>query len=775
MVLLSILGLPIRIVRIPFSLAILLVGFKHRRSFNLPVAGLDENKAQTIYYALTQAAADSPSHTETSQNWLKCLYITQIASSRVFSEIDAVEAHLRFWVHRLRSGNHFWFTLLRQGPLHFVRRLMRLFHIPTRHRAITADRGIADSASRASNDAEMVERRILILRLVLSELCETASSIQKAGSILCLKHQKQPELEQTSLYGTASSSVVNSNETFFSYADSAIKESLLLLVQSFTALHTNLYSTLHQEIYDTVDAATEPALNAPLSSPRSHEERPMAFQALRRALGIDPLYNSAAGQQRDDILRVPQEQIEDNGPSAAVSQLDSHTLGTGGPSSMLSSLDRRSPVCNLLKAAEDTLGIAESAAAFIQDPNTASSVHVTLVQARKHALSLADHPSHRLAPLPSWVSMPSQVQQHWLQYTLITIAITSTSIFLVKHSRLVGSRDLENWIQATVNALRGAWTEHVMDPLGRVQGELFNTFRRRPSIVSMAEYEADRDSLQRMLNDFSADYVKRRGAKAATKALIAGRSGGGDGVGDHHDITHNTAAAAAAASPQNGTPSPSSPPLTPPSDVALFQGMSLMMHSYENELKQPIKNLVSGDLMRSLLIQVQKLKVDTESAMLEIDQILKANELSISLVAAIPAFAIAGLGIYGLGHILTPAPPDPRREAVNARIAMIDVERAFEALAVLEEQQERQEVPGPTNNDRAYMEAHGMALYRVAVAYAEADLLFKKHRGLLTLSGAAEWPNLQSDVLQLAAPGCAAQKLRTAQRMMRVYAIYQHD
>ncbi len=34
-----------------------------------------------------------------------------------------------------------------------------------------------------------------------------------------------------------------------------------------------------------------------------------------------------------------------------------------------------------------------------------------------------------------------------------------------------------------------------------------------------------------------------------------------------------------------------------------------------------------------LCIQVQKLKVDTEAAMLEIDQILKANELSISLVS----------------------------------------------------------------------------------------------------------------------------------------------
>lgn len=42
----------------------------------------------------------------------------------------------------------------------------------------------------------------------------------------------------------------------------------------------------------------------------------------------------------------------------------------------------------------------------------------------------------------------------------------------------------------------------------------------------------------------------------------------------------------------------------------------------------------------TLSMQVQRLKVDTEAAMLELDQILKANELSISLVAAVPALAL---------------------------------------------------------------------------------------------------------------------------------------
>lgn len=67
------------------------------------------------------------------------------------------------------------------------------------------------------------------------------------------------------------------------------------------------------------------------------------------------------------------------------------------------------------------------------------------------------------------------------------------------------------------------------------------------------------------------------------------------------------------------------------------------------------------------MLQVQKLKVDTESAMLEMDQILKANELSIALVAAIPALIFASLGVYGLVRWLRPVPPDPRVEALPCR------------------------------------------------------------------------------------------------------------
>jgi nuclear-control-of-ATPase protein 2 len=54
--------------------------------------------------------------------------------------------------------------------------------------------------------------------------------------------------------------------------------------------------------------------------------------------------------------------------------------------------------------------------------------------------------------------------------------------------------------------------------------------------------------------------------------------------------------------------------------------------------------------------------------MLELDQILRANELSISLVAAVPGLLLSWTLLRGLWVLLlVRAPPDARREATPCR------------------------------------------------------------------------------------------------------------
>ena len=100
----------------------------------------------------------------------------------------------------------------------------------------------------------------------------------------------------------------------------------------------------------------------------------------------------------------------------------------------------------------------------------------------------------------------------------------------------------------------------------------------------------------------------------------------------------------------------------------MLEGMDILMRTYESELKRPLQNMINGQLARALLIQVQKLKVDTESAMLELDQILRANELNVALIAAIPAILVAGGILYFVfATLINRTGPDPYKSLVPCR------------------------------------------------------------------------------------------------------------
>jgi hypothetical protein len=71
--------------------------------------------------------------------------------------------------------------------------------------------------------------------------------------------------------------------------------------------------------------------------------------------------------------------------------------------------------------------------------------------------------------------------------------------------------------------------------------------------------------------------------------------------------------------------------------------MDLVMKTYQREIQRPILSLLFGDLMRGLLIQVQKVKIDTEAAMLAADQVLRSNEINFNLIATMPVLLLSYL------------------------------------------------------------------------------------------------------------------------------------
>ncbi len=52
-----------------------------------------------------------------------------------------------------------------------------------------------------------------------------------------------------------------------------------------------------------------------------------------------------------------------------------------------------------------------------------------------------------------------------------------------------------------------------------------------------------------------------------------------------------------------------------------------VLRAYEQDLKRPFMGTIRGNLVRALLIQIQKTKVDVEVAIGGIDSILKSQEL----------------------------------------------------------------------------------------------------------------------------------------------------
>ncbi|KAA8544502.1 hypothetical protein F0562_022458 [Nyssa sinensis] len=185
---------------------------------------------------------------------------------------------------------------------------------------------------------------------------------------------------------------------------------------------------------------------------------------------------------------------------------------------------------------------------------------------------------------------PRKVTLYWMRYTCGAVGISVCSLWLLRHSSLMGSSDIDNWIREAKDSTTSFWKDHVEQPLLSIRDELFDTFRKRhKGVMELEEVQLTANSLHRMLLAFSE---QTKGQKF----------------------------------PENA------------SDQEMLE---IVMARYEKELMHPIQSLVGGELARALLIQIQKLKLDIETAMLELDQILRANEINFAILAALPAFFLS--------------------------------------------------------------------------------------------------------------------------------------
>lgn len=151
-------------------------------------------------------------------------------------------------------------------------------------------------------------------------------------------------------------------------------------------------------------------------------------------------------------------------------------------------------------------------------------------------------------------------------------------------------REIAEWVRLNfVDTVVGFWRNWVVKPVGDMLAILRDDDAL--TITSKESLRSDLDSLERMVTDFMKD--------------------------------NNM---------------PVDPPLV---HSAVAQGdLTMMMSQYEHDIRTPYRLIVKGLLVRSMLIQIQKTKVDGLIAITGIDRLLKSQQLLFGILLVLPSLFI---------------------------------------------------------------------------------------------------------------------------------------
>lgn len=299
---------------------------------------------------------------------------------------------------------------------------------------------------------------------------------------------------------------------------------------------------------------------------------------------------------------------------------------------------------------------------------------------------------------------PKKVTLCWIRYTCGAVGLSVVSMWLLRHSSLMGSSDIDNWIREAKEATISFFEEHVEQPVLSIRDDLFETFRKRDKgVMNNEEVQLTVNSLHRMLRAFSEQTMGPRFLENA-------------------------------------------------SDQEMLE---IVMARYEKEMVHPIHNLLSGELARALLIQVQKLKLDIEMAMLELDQILRANEINFAILAALPAFSLFIILVMLVRAWFkqdSKAEGRGRTARLQRRLLIVEVEKRIMQYQTYADQ----------GREKDAQCIYGLMIYALDRLYHAAERQANE---------TGEWQYLKQDIIELGKPGLpTASKLIVTSRMERMYA-----
>lgn len=259
---------------------------------------------------------------------------------------------------------------------------------------------------------------------------------------------------------------------------------------------------------------------------------------------------------------------------------------------------------------------------------------------------------------------PSRLIRYWLPAGVLLLS--SSTILRILVSRRA---EIITWFRDLGTTVRDFWFNWVVEPTRKIIGTIRHDKDSEVAIMSKESLQGDRDSLERMVVDFAVDNAP--GGASLSDAQIA-------------DIR---------AKVKEGD-------LTP------------VLRAYERDLRKPFVGTVRGDLVRTLLIQVQKTKVDVEIAISGIDALLKSQELVFGFVGLTPSVLICFAVARYLGGTF------------GSRKGLKKDKRANQALHVLRNIDRILTLAIPTENNLLSYKDHGLLLCEVHVLRERARRLF---------------------------------------------------
>lgn len=252
---------------------------------------------------------------------------------------------------------------------------------------------------------------------------------------------------------------------------------------------------------------------------------------------------------------------------------------------------------------------------------------------------------------------PSRLIRYWVP-GVIGLLSSTTILRILVHRRA----DIVNWITDLGATIRDFWFNWIVEPTQKVIRTIRHDETSEIAIMSRDSLRADRESLERMVVDFSID-----------KPHFASETG---------SVTDAQIEAIRAKVAEGD--------VTP------------VLRAFEKDLRSPFKGAVRGDLVRSLLIQVQKTKVDLEVAMTGIDSLLKSQELVFGFVGLTPGIFVSISLFRYLGGLFGRSGRRETRKAGRAVRVMRNIDR------ILSEAR-------PTENNVLSYKDHGLLLCEVHV------------------------------------------------------------